>query len=54
VGGKQTKKDGMSGINVMIVDDSAVVRQVLSGLLNDAPASMSPMRWPIRCWPWTA
>src|SRR5574343_1145824 len=27
----------MSGINVMIVDDSAVVRQVLSGLLNDAP-----------------
>ncbi len=27
----------MSGINVMIVDDSAVVRQVLSGLLNAAP-----------------
>ena len=27
----------MSTINVMIVDDSAVVRQVLSGLLNAAP-----------------
>ncbi len=27
----------MSGIQVMIVDDSAVVRQVLSGLLNAAP-----------------
>jgi len=27
----------MSGIKVMIVDDSAVVRQVLSGLLNAAP-----------------
>lgn len=27
----------MSGINVMIVDDSAVVRQVLSGLLNATP-----------------
>jgi CheY-like chemotaxis protein/chemotaxis receptor (MCP) glutamine deamidase CheD len=34
-GGKE--KDGMSGIKVMIVDDSAVVRQVLSGLLNAAP-----------------
>ncbi|MEO5933263.1 MAG: response regulator, partial [Duganella sp.] len=27
----------MSEINVMIVDDSAVVRQVLSGLLNSSP-----------------
>jgi hypothetical protein len=52
--GRRRSKDGMSDIKVMIVDDSAVVRQVLSGLLNAAPGITVTHAVANPCWPWSA
>lgn len=42
----------MNTIKAMVVDDSAVVRQVLVGVLNDAPGIEVIAAAATRCWRW--
>jgi chemotaxis response regulator CheB len=42
----------MKQIKVMVVDDSAVVRQVLQAILEQSPTSRSSPPRPTRCLHW--